>query len=197
MSSENTLKFKDPLFIFQDCNDSNEVETRINKRKKVSERNKLDNYKRVNSTCKFTQCKRTWGKTKQKDILNTQIKNFGVNNVDQTFRLPWPSYGTLMDMLELQKEKCAISGKNFVFEHGNPAFPSIDRIDSSKGYGDLSNIWIVSTIVNYAKNDYGLKEFLDFFNLKTSITEKVLSDLSKGIKPTHNDSIRTGTIKGL
>lgn len=195
MSSE--ITFKNPLEVFSNCKSKEEVNALLFKKKKISIRNKLDNTKRVNSTCKFTQCKRTWGKTKQKDILKTQIKNFGVNNIDQTFRLPWPSYGTLMDMLELQKEKCAISGKNFVFEQGNPAFPSIDRIDSSKGYGDLSNIWIVSTIVNYAKNDYGLKEFLDFFNLKTSITEKVLSDLSKGIKPTHNDSIRTGTIKGL
>ena len=195
MSSE--ITFKNPLEVFSNCKSKEEVNALLFKKKKISIRNKLDNTKRVNSTCKFTQCKRTWGKTKQKDILKTQIKNFGVNNIDQTFRLPWPSYGTLMDMLELQKEKCAISGKNFVFEQGDPAFPSIDRIDSSKGYGDLSNIWIVSTIVNYAKNDYGLKEFLDFFNLKTSITEKVLSDLSKGIKPTHNDSIRTGTIKGL
>ena len=140
MSSENTLKFKDPLFIFQDCNDSNEVEKRINQRKKVSERNKLDNYKRVNSTCKFTQCKRTWGKTKQKDILSTQIKNFGVNNVDQSFRLPWPSYGTLMDMLELQKEKCAISGKNFVFE--KMTFTLTKKIPKEFEQFDFySNVW--------------------------------------------------------
>jgi hypothetical protein len=195
MSSE--IAFKNPLEVFSNCKSTKEVNTLLFKKKKISIRNKQDNINRINSTCKFTQMKRTWGKNKQKEILKAQIKNFGVNNVDPTFRLPWPSYGTLMDMLELQNEKCAISGKKFVFEQGNPAFPSIDRIDSSKGYGDLSNIWIVCTIVNYAKNDYSLKEFLDFFNLKTSITEKVLSDLSKGIKPTHNDLIRTGTIKGL
>lgn len=195
MSSD--LTFKNPLEVFSNCNSNKEINALLFKKKKISIHNKLDNYKRVNSSCKFTQCKRTWGKNKQKEILKTQIKKFGVNNIDPSFRLPWPSYSTLMDMLELQKEKCAITGKNFVFEQGDPAFPSIDRIDSSKGYGDLSNIWIVSTMVNLAKNKYSLKEFLDFFNLKTSTTEKVLFDLSKGIKPTHNDLIRSGTIKGL
>ena len=103
-------------------------------------------------------------------------------------------------MGELQGWRCALTGKEFDFDktkkNKNLAYPSIDRIDSNKGYV-LSNMWIVCTAVNLGKSQFGLIDFLNFFSFKTHITEQVLSDIAKGIEPTHNDSLKTASIKGL
>lgn len=203
MSSESTLKFKDPLYAFLDCKDENVVEKRIEQRKKVSKRNKKDHQKRVNSSDRFEQMKRSWGKTRQKKILKAQMKkhNNDEKKVHNSFRENWPSYHTLFKMGEQQGWKCAISGIPFDFDETlkrkeRLAWPSIDRIDSNKGYV-LSNIWLVCIAVNYGKNQFGLAQYLNFSNFKTNITEKVLSDLSKGVEPTHNNSLKTASIEGL
>lgn len=203
MSSENTLKFKDPLFAFQDCKDSNEVEKLINQRKKVSERNKKDHIKRITSPDPFEQMKRTWakkGNSDQKTQLTKKTKKFKNNPelVHPSFRVEYPPPHQLFEMGKLQEWKCAITGIEFSFDKSkpNPKFPSIDRIDSNKGYV-LSNMWIVCTAINLSKSKYGLIDFLDSFNYSTPITQQVLSDLAKGIEPTHNDLLKTATIEGL
>lgn len=203
MSSENTLKFKDPLYAFLDCNDSNEVEKFTNQRKKVSERNKKDHIERINSSDKFEQMKRTWakgGNTKQKNLLKRKLKLFKNTPelVHPSFREQFPPYHQLFKMGELQGWRCAMTGTEFNFDKSktNLTYPSIDRIDSNKGY-TLSNMWLVCTAVNLGKSQFGLIDVLNFFKFKTPIIEQVLSDLSKGIEPTHNDSLKTASIEGL
>lgn len=43
----------------------------------------------------------------------------------------------------------------------NPCSPSIDRIDSSRGYVP-GNVWVISYLANARKNDQSAKEILEF-----------------------------------
>lgn len=69
------------------------------------------------------------------------------------------------DMFSRQGNKCSLTGIEFDFTmpdeswKNNPYSPSIDRIDSSKGYS-LENIRLVLTCVNLALNEWG-KNVLD------------------------------------
>lgn len=201
MSSELTIK--NPLEVYSSCNSKEEVDALLLKKEKISIYNKLDNYKRVNSQDRFEQLKRTWGlggNTKQKKLLAKNKKKFKNNPelIHPSFREEYPPFHQLFKMGELQGWRCAMTGIEFNFEKSkkNLRYPSIDRIDSNKGY-TLSNMWIVCTAVNLGKSQFGLMDVLTFFNYKTPIIEQVLSDLSKGIEPTHNDSLKTASIEGL
>ena len=69
---------------------------------------------------------------------------------------------TMESMLNLlwveQKGKCAVSGVELTHESHSPYKFSIDRIESNKGY-IISNVQIVSTIINTAKSDLTTSEF--------------------------------------
>jgi hypothetical protein len=56
-------------------------------------------------------------------------------------------------------DHCSISGRELVFMVGHPDCPSIDRIDSKKGY-TKSNIQITSAVVNRSKMDLTTDEFV-------------------------------------
>jgi len=69
------------------------------------------------------------------------------------------SFDDVMHMLQKSGWKCAITGHGFSFDrHGNtlkrPFIPSIDRIDSSRGY-TRRNCRIVCSIANIAMNAWG------------------------------------------
>lgn len=61
--------------------------------------------------------------------------------------------------------RCAVTGKRFSYKtrhpnaYHNPTAPSIDRIDSSRGYYK-NNVQIVLSCINRMKNDLGNTEFL-------------------------------------
>jgi uncharacterized Zn finger protein (UPF0148 family) len=64
----------------------------------------------------------------------------------------------LIDLYEMQNNKCAVTKLSFNFEKSEfekrPFAPSIDRIDSSKGYTQ-DNVRLVCAAVNYALNEFG------------------------------------------
>jgi hypothetical protein len=60
----------------------------------------------------------------------------------------------------LMQGKCKLSDKEFVYKFNSPFSPSIDRIDSSKGYTPC-NIQFVCTSVNLAKLDAPQEQFID------------------------------------
>ena len=57
--------------------------------------------------------------------------------------------------------KCPVTGKNFVLDTGNQMIPSLDRINSKKGY-TLDNCWVISWVANRAKGEMELDEFINF-----------------------------------
>lgn len=65
---------------------------------------------------------------------------------------------TVVDLLEKQRLTCAVSGIAFDLSESTtarrPFAPSLDRIDSAKGYTP-DNIRIVCTLANFAMNDWG------------------------------------------
>lgn len=65
----------------------------------------------------------------------------------------------IKELAEIQQNKCNYSGVDFVWEYGSNHKPSLDRIDSSKGYIQ-GNVHLVTTIVNQAKSDLIETEFL-------------------------------------
>jgi len=70
----------------------------------------------------------------------------------------------LINMYEEQNGKCKLTNIDFTFEkkeksrHFNPFNPSIDKIDSNKGY-TKDNVRLVCTIVNLALNNFGEGDF--------------------------------------
>jgi hypothetical protein len=65
---------------------------------------------------------------------------------------------------EDQEWKCAKTGIEFDLSTGNgmrPFGPTLDRIDSSKGYTS-ENVQIVCNVYNFAKNDFDDDDVLTF-----------------------------------
>ena len=59
----------------------------------------------------------------------------------------------------VESKTCALSGRTLVFTIGHDDSPSIDRINSNNGY-TKSNIQIVTSRVNVAKNNMTDEEFI-------------------------------------
>jgi hypothetical protein len=82
------------------------------------------------------------------------------NNLEFDIDLNW-----LMEQFEKQDGRCKLTKIKFIFEH-NPNFenlsmpfsPSLDRIDSNKGY-TKDNVRIICTIVNLGINHFGTETF--------------------------------------
>lgn len=78
---------------------------------------------------------------------------------------------------KLKTNVCEISGEPFVYvnithkTHFNPYAPSIDRIDSSKGY-TMDNCRIVLSCINMAIGEWGLETYLH-------IAQKAISNQKK------------------
>ena len=68
----------------------------------------------------------------------------------------------IVSLAEKQEYKCVLTGKQFTYKCNNrkysPWNPSIDRIDSKKGY-TKDNVRLVCTIVNLALNNFGENVF--------------------------------------
>lgn len=111
-----------------------------------------------------------------KDVINNKSKRWrDTNGVYQMMHLAAQgrarnknySYELSAAIIQVivisQQNKCALTGVTFDFERGDfrnkPLGPSIDRIDSRKGY-TLDNVQIVTVIANKAKNEYPV-EFFD------------------------------------
>jgi hypothetical protein len=66
----------------------------------------------------------------------------------------------------IQRNTCELSGQSFMFKntthntHFNPYSPSIDRIDSSKGY-TKDNCRVVLACINMGIGEWGLDTYLD------------------------------------
>ena len=68
---------------------------------------------------------------------------------------------TIDFLYSLYVDTCPISGINLLWErgHGKPQenLPSLDRIDSTKGYTE-DNVWLISYRMNRIKNDATIEE---------------------------------------
>lgn len=71
----------------------------------------------------------------------------------------------LLDLIKVQEQKCALTGLDFKYDpenvevaHKRPFAPSLDRIDSTKGY-TKDNVRFVCIIVNFALSEFGDKAF--------------------------------------
>lgn len=104
---------------------------------------------------------------KYREHLNSNKHSFTSNKISkQKYKainargIEWNLDKDFIHKLMLESEYCALSGRNLVFEIGHKNSPSIDRIDSNKGY-EPSNVQIVSFVANQAKNDLTDEEFIE------------------------------------
>ncbi|MCK4245560.1 MAG: hypothetical protein KAX20_08050, partial [Candidatus Omnitrophica bacterium] len=107
---------------------------------------------------KFSPFRYFTGKANSRDKASKYTKN----NLTLEF---------LRDLWELQGGRCAISGVNLIMPDSmskrkgtrkHPKWASLDRIDSSEGY-IIGNVQYVALSFNFAKSDFGEKEFSSHF----------------------------------
>ena len=93
-------------------------------------------------------------------IYSTARKNARHRNID--FELTREEF---YQLVRESKERCAISGIafNFTYKNGKrrPFAPSLDRINSAKGYSK-QNCRVISLIANLALNEWGEASLLKF-----------------------------------
>jgi hypothetical protein len=98
------------------------------------------------------------------------------------------SFDDAANLLANGKFRCAITGAKFSFDrYGNtlkrPFVPSIDRIDSSKGY-TMDNCRVVCSITNIAMNAWGEKPLLTIIQAGAKrYIDKRLAQLSIDVSP--------------
>lgn len=103
---------------------------------------------------------------KVKKNLNSNKKSFASNKYSKQMskaklvrNIEWSLDREKTVQMLVETEFCSLSGRKLIFKIGHKDSPSIDRINSKKGYSSR-NIQIVSTAVNQAKNDLTDKEFI-------------------------------------
>lgn len=81
----------------------------------------------------------------------------------------------IVDLVEIQNNKCAVSGMNLEWEYHSPRKVSIDRIDSTKGY-IKDNIRLVCKQVNYGISNFSIDDF--YIMCKSVVEHNGLTDAS-------------------
>jgi len=94
-----------------------------------------------------------------KQLVRTARTNAKRKNLD--FEI---NYQLITDLVDKQNSKCALTAFDFQYTNSKeyrsqPFLPSIDRINSKKGY-TLFNTQMVCNMVNKAKNEY-IQELFD------------------------------------
>jgi hypothetical protein len=113
---------------------------------------------------------------------------------------------TLNDVLpQIQKGKCELTGLSFDFtpmgkRTRNPYAPSIDRIDSSKGYTP-DNVRIVLVAVNDCLNQYGEETILPILQalvkgIKRNVKKKPITSISKSDDRKSKNHAKRGVVHG-
>jgi len=89
----------------------------------------------------------------------SSFKNYFSTLMNKKNRKSFFSIDDLMNLLEEQNYKCAITKQDFVLEKNNPKLPSIDRINPEFNGGDYSidNIQIVWNGLNAFKNKWDMQ----------------------------------------
>lgn len=81
-------------------------------------------------------------------------------------------------LYSLYADTCPISGVSLLWErgHGKPQenSPSLDRIDSTKGYTE-DNVWLISYRMNRIKNDSTIEELKMILSACLEVTSKYSS----------------------
>ena len=109
------------------------------------------------TTCKECQKKINRSQITLEENLYKRSKN-NARNLKLEYTLDKPF---IKELLESQKYKCKYSGINFENNfHNKLTYPTIDRINSSKGY-TKDNVCICTLIVNIMKNTLDISEFKD------------------------------------
>lgn len=128
---------------------------------------------RFTSTFKTEEAARVWAEAKEHDVRSSaiyleqieltprELRRMYKRSVDRAKEHSKPhtiSYEDFLDLWNRSKKCCALSGIPFTTANveGNrrrPFFPSLDRIDFSKGY-EPGNVRLVCVLVNIARADY-------------------------------------------
>lgn len=91
-------------------------------------------------------------------LIKEARKRAKKSNIDFDLNIEW-----FLHQIKNQNNKCALTRKKFTLTMDNPWQPSIDRIDSLKGYTQ-DNCRVVAYCVNLALNKWGDKVFKEMCN---------------------------------
>lgn len=91
-------------------------------------------------------------------------RNYFCGSLGKHDRRKYLTVDYLLEILEKQDYKCALSGIPFTRERGSANNPSIDRIEAGKEY-TKDNIQLVILCLNKWRADTDLKEFIEICKL--------------------------------
>ena len=74
----------------------------------------------------------------------------------------------------IDKGFCEATGIRFSKSYGSPWIPSVDRIDSKKGYTQ-DNCWVVCWAFNNMKSDFGIIKLLELCEIVVKNKENILN----------------------
>jgi len=77
----------------------------------------------------------------------------------------------LFDLIKSQNETCLLTGIPFVYKKSHPLCPSLDKIESDKGYVKGNVQWL-SWAVNRAKGDLDTHDFVSMCKRVVEISER-------------------------
>lgn len=137
--------------------------------------NPNDFYKNNHSTCKKCYCKRS---NEQRANSPLHIKLFRNSKHSKTHgKIEYNLTSEyIQSILEKQNYKCFYTGIDLRDSESKFEKPTIDRIDSSKGYVE-GNIVICTWAANNIKNDMSIEELYNQINLFKNNEENVKSQL--------------------
>lgn len=123
------------------------------------------------------KAKKEWIESSPEVFMRVKISKQKSNAI-RTRNLDWNlNADTLVEQV-LDNPYCAISGRKFVFKTGHMDSPSIDRIDSSKGYTP-ENVQIVTTAINIGKQNLETETFVALANSIVNHQRKLLREKQK------------------
>lgn len=143
---------------------NNAKRTEYNRKYRIANKEKHLEWQKQNyekNRNKRMKSAKTWRQTKSGTIRMMHLSaKTRAENKNVKYSL---SVDLIKCLIKIQRDRCKLTGINFIYENSEeylyrPFAPSIDRIDSKKGYV-CENVQIVCCIVNKAKNEYDISLF--------------------------------------
>ena len=175
-------KYKSGLM--KDCKEcQNAYHRRYNENRKDINRKRLAEWRLANPDKRRAQYWRSEDARKRNDWAGTLLKAIR-STVKKTARELTITREDIVERYEAQSGRCFYSGMklNFELKKHSPMYPSVDRVDSTRGYTP-DNIVITCWWMNRAKFTYTAEDYISLVEEFRSVTPEALAEARRAGLP--------------